>query len=463
LPEVLDFSAGFVYKEWSVVAASWVPRPFTFSWRELSRRRRADIGLNHGETVTKLQSRIQALDSGDPGARREAIGALKQWQEQEWDAAPPKVISFVVKSLQQQLQSEATQPFLRREIALIFASMGPRSEAAVPQLRELLKDSVPHGIREAAAGALGSIGKKARSAVPELIPLLATDRPALVIEGVRALGNIGCAEERVSAALVGLWTSPRSATIHLEVALALCKLRIQVVGLPRVLANTLVTSREAPLRKAAAGALACCNKTEPDVVPALLAAALKETDEDVRQTAEGGLRQMGLSHAKAAQVCAQQLKDSAAAESALRQSGPLAVPCLLGALDDDEPEVREKAVRILGNLGEAAAGAVTALTPVLQDGSREVRLAAAKSLWNITKNAELVVPTLIALLREKRAFASDATEARRRFLQTVMEALQRIGPAAKAGIPALLEKTKDENRIVSESARTALKEIGHSA
>jgi HEAT repeat protein len=413
----------------------------------------------NGEKVGKLQGHIHALASGDATSRREAIDSLKRYEEQEWEAASPKAIQALVESLQRQLASEATQPFLRREIALVLGSMGPRSEAAIPQLRELLQESVPHGIREAAAGALGKIGKKSRSAVDELIVLLSTGRPTLVVEGVRALGHIGCADERVSAALVDLWVSPKSASVQLEVASALCKLKIQAAGLLRVLTTTLVTSREVPHRKAAALALAWCSKTDPDVVPALLTAALKEKDDDVRQVAEAGLRQLRLSHEQAVQMCAQQLKDSPTAESALRQSGPNAVPCLIEALGADDPDIREKAVRILGSLGEAAVDAVPRLTSVLKDGNLEVRLAAAKGLWNITKKAELVVPALVALLRDKK-FAGDATEARRRFLQTVIEALQRIGPAAKAGVPALKEKIKDENRIVSESARTALKEIG---
>jgi len=410
--------------------------------------------------VGKLQSHIHALASGDSSARRAAIDSLKPYEDQEWDTAPPKVIQSLVESLQQQLVSEATQPFLRREIALILGSMGTRSEAAIPQLRDMLRESVPHGIREAAAAALGRIGKKARPAVDELIQLLSTGRPTLVIEGVRALGSIGCADERVSAALLDFWLAPKSATVQMEVALCLCKLKIEAAGLLRVLTTTLVTSREVPLRKAAAHALAWCSKTDADVVPALLMAALKEKDDDVREAAEAGLRHLRLSHEKAALLCAQQLKDSATAEAALRQCGPLAVPYLIEALGDDEPEIREKAVRILGSIGEAAVSAVPQLTAVLRDASPVVRLAAAKGLWNITKNADLVVPALVALLREKQTFAGDAGEARRRFLQTVIEALQRIGPGAKAGVAALTEKAKDENRVVSESARTALKEIG---
>jgi hypothetical protein len=45
------------------------------------------------------------------------------------------------------------------------------------------------------------------------------------------------------------------------------------------------------------------------------------------------------------------------------------------------------------------------------------------------------------------------------FLQTVMEALRRIGPPAKSAKPALLRKTTDKCRHISESARDALRSI----
>ena len=64
------------------------------------------------------------------------------------------------------------------------------------------------------------------------------------------------------------------------------------------------------------------------------------------------------------------------------------------------------------------------------------------------------------------AHSADATDkeiimnaTRRRFLQTVMEALWRIGPPAKAAMPALVAKSKDKNRLISESAFSALRKI----
>jgi HEAT repeat protein len=415
------------------------------------------------KTVTMLQVHIDALQRGDRVTRREAIASLKRYEEHAWEEAPPRIINAVVGSLKEQLGSEATQPFLRREIVLLLGQMGARADAAIPQLKELLADSVPHGIREAAASALGAFGKKARSAVSELVHLLASDRPTLVTEAVRALGNIGCDDDRVVSALMDLWQAPRSVPLHLEVAMALCKLKIEAAGLLAVLTNMVVTGREVPLRKAAALALGWRSKTDKDVVPALFTAALREKDQELGQMAEAALSRLGVSHDRAARLCVSQLGGSVFAEVALRQMGAAAVPSLIAAVRAADPAVRKKAVRILGSFGEAAAGAVTALTAALHDRDPEVRLAAAKSLWNITKNADRVVPALVALLPEKRAFAPNDAEARRRFLQTIIEALQRIGPAARACLPALRQKTHDENRIVCDSARAAIREISGGA
>jgi HEAT repeat protein len=143
----------------------------------------------------------------------------------------------------------------------------------------------------------------------------------------------------------------------------------------------------------------------------------------------------------------------------LRHGGALAVPALIEALGASESQVREKAARTLGSIGELAAKAVPALATALHDKESYVRLAAARGLWNVNKNAEVVVPVLVDLLGENGAAVSDGGESRRRLLQTTIEALRRIGPPAKGSVAALVDLTKDKNRHVSESACGALKEI----
>ena len=64
---------------------------------------------------------------------------------------------------------------------------------------------------------------------------------------------------------------------------------------------------------------------------------------------------------------------------------------------------------------------------------------------NISKNADAVVPVLVDLLDDKTTATSVPSEPRRRFLQTVIEALSRIGAAAKAAVPALQRMAKNKN------------------
>jgi HEAT repeat protein len=408
----------------------------------------------------QLHKYILALDDGDDARRREALQSLRQHDEQEWADAPVEIIQSLVEALTRQLLDGTRAPFIRREAATVLGNIGPRSKSALPQLIELLRDGVPDPVREGAAIALGKIGKQARSAVDPLVRLLTNFRPAIMDQVVRALGNIGRADDSVRSALVGLWPSPpQLQSNNAQVAIALCKLRIAAPNLVVALTKTLVTNQDARLRNAAAEALAWCGKDETDVVPALLTASLGDTNEEVRQTAQAGLDRMRLSPEEAIRLCSKQLGISIHAEEALRKSGGPAVPALIAAFGAKEAPTRLKAARILGCLGEVAAESAPALTLALKDRDLDVRLAAAKGLWNVSKKADVVVSALVDLLEQATVVGVVEGEVRRRYLQTVMEALSRIGPSATAAVPALTAVTKDSDRNVRESALGALQAI----
>jgi HEAT repeat protein len=380
----------------------------------------------------ELHRHIQAARSGDAASRRRAIHTLSQLEEQRWSGAASEEIHPLVESLQQQLLEATNQRVLRQELVVLLGNLGTHSKPAIPQLIELLQDGIPDRIRAEAATALGKIGKEARNH----------------------------ADQRVQAALVALWLSPdHTKELHVRVAYSLCRLKIDATGLPSFLTSTLVADQNFALRLSAAEILAWCSKNEVDVVPALLTAALTDKCEEVSQRAETSLNELHLSRGQSILLCARQLGSSLYAETALRNSGEPAVSSLVEALRKGDLQTREKALRILGNLGELAQAATQEVTKALHDKNHDIRLAAAKALWNITKNAEGVVPSLVDLLKGKLALDQGADEARRRFLQTVIEALRRIGPPAQDAIPALIEKTKDKNRPVRESALGALKHI----
>jgi HEAT repeat protein len=379
-----------------------------------------------------LHRHIQAARSGNGTSRRRAIQSLSQQEEQRWTGLPSEVIHPLVEALQQQLLEATNQQVFRQELVILLGNLGVHSEPAIPQLIELLQDRMPDRIRSEAATALGKIGMQARKH----------------------------AGQSIRIALVALWRSPNHTKyLHVRAAAALCRLKCDVPGLSSFLTSTVVADQDFALRVSAAEVLAWCSKDEVDVIPALLTAALTDKSEEVCQTAEASLDQLRLSRKKSIQLCARQLGTSLYAETALKSSGQLAVACLVEVLRKGDPKTREKALRILGNLGELAQAATPEVTKALHDKDPNNRLAAAKSLWNITKKSDDAVPVLIGLLKGKESKGEGDLESRRRFLQTVIEALRRIGSAAHDAIPALVAKTKDRNRLVSESAIRALRQI----
>jgi HEAT repeat protein len=416
----------------------------------------------------QLRNHIKALKTGDKPSRLEALRSLKTHERPEWATAPPELVGPLVESLRCQLTGSpggnglTFPPAFRQEAATILGNIGPRSGPAIPQLIELLNKDQGEVVREAAATALGKIGKEARVAVDALLNVLQPDcRGTLAGRVARALGDIGRTDDRVRSALVDLWRLPGD-SLKSQAAIALCQLRADAPGLLTNLTGTLVNHRDASLRKSAAEALGFRSKNDPGVVPAL-AAALHDDDEGVRALAGAGLQRMHVSQGKAIELCCQQLKDVPCAETALTRFGRGAVAALIQALGAEDSTTRQKAARTLSGIGEAATAAAAALSQALHDGDWDVRLSAAKALWSISKEPEEVVPVLADLLGGKWSPAAHVGDLRRRFLQEVIEALGRIGPQARAAIPSLLEKARDENRHVLESAIRALRQIDSDA
>src|SRR5579864_6516872 len=219
--------------------------------------------------LRQFQNDLHVLESGNDNSRRQTLQSLRSHKADEWASAPIKSVHALVESLQNHLAGEIKQTFIRQEIVALLGNIGPRAESAVPQLIDLLQEGIPDGIREGAAIALGKIGKESRAAVDPLIKVLATGRTTLVVQAIRALGEIGCADQRVRTALTDYWMSPHSQNSQAQAAIALCKLKIEAKGLLRFLTTMLVGNQDTALRSAAAEGLAWCDKNESDVVPAL--------------------------------------------------------------------------------------------------------------------------------------------------------------------------------------------------
>lgn len=417
----------------------------------------------------QVQAHLQALNTNDKTACQNSIRSLLLHQPDTWANAPDAVVSAVVTSVARLLaryREEKVKSLgpLRQDAIILLGNIGPRAAPAIPEFTDLLQKGVALNLREVAATTLGKIGQKATVAIDGLIDQLHEDCPASLVACIaRSLGDIGYSDDRVHAALARAWLvtalSPES---RIQVALATCRLKINLPGLLTAVATTVVSSPIASVRKMAVEALAASSKDKFDVVPALTA-ALQDEDEEVRRVTESALRQIDLTRDGAIKLCVEQLQDSTLAETALRKHGQPAATALIEALKAAEPRSRETTARTLGSMAEEAKVAVPAITEALHDQDTDVRLAAAKALWNITKDATDVVPVLASLLTTEWLAESESVDLRRKHFQTIIEALSRIGPLAMAAVPALTDKTKDENRLVREAAARALKVIDPSA
>ena len=138
--------------------------------------------------------------------------------------------------------------------------------------------------------------------------------------------------------------------------------------------------------------------------------------------------------------------------------GVEAVPLLIRALQDENPDRRQGAAVAIGRMALLAQGdslqmlrdqAIPALRDAVRDEDKRVRVQAALAIWRVNRDAKEAVPTLVALLQvhDTRVFYHAA------------DALGRIGPQAKDAVPVLIAHLDDENTNIRVWSGNALKEI----
>ncbi len=170
-------------------------------------------------------------------------------------------------------------------------------------------------------------------------------------------------------------------------------------------------------------------------LPVLLE-ALKDTEPAVRTTAVTLLEYVSTDEKVVLVPLTGLLKDPDAQvrRVAVRALGGMvprvaAVPALIGALDDEEPTVRNSAVSWLGVIGAPAEKAAPKLLTLLRE-DKAVRYEAARALGRI-REAKLTVPALTEALKggDTRWVAAMG--------------LVEFGPGAKTALPALLKTFND--------------------
>lgn len=193
--------------------------------------------------------------------------------------------------------------------------------------------------------------------------------------------------------------------------------------------------KDTRLRIAAANAILSLEKKNEAAVTALGEALHSELAVDRRDAA-----QMLVQH-------------GVAAKGAVRE--------LIAAADDADPEVRLEAVRALGVVTPTRSDQVIAvLRKRLADELPRIRGAAAEALWNLDEPADELMAVLINLVTTYEPESSRDVLASVGAHDAGVELIGKIGPEAKAAVPALIAALDNPQTGERMAAADALGEIG---
>ncbi len=276
-----------------------------------------------------------------------------------------------------------------------------------------------------AAVQLGSMGPYAQAAVRPLTELLNASRPALQYECLVALGRIGPMAYDSSDAVAAFLSS---ASIELQSA-AMESLRQIGTASPQaeLQIQQLAQSENVSVATTALRCLVMLSGPDNDIVRGAvprLVGALADLQPDVRNEAA----------------------------MTLVDIGPDIVPEVSVAFASPTPLVRLKACEIMAAIGPAAKSAVPALVDRLQDENELVIRAAARALGRITAQPDIVLPAVQSLLKHPAVSVRI----------TALRAIGEYGTDAVVAVPSALSFLTDQSPVLRASAAEALGRIGDS-
>jgi HEAT repeat protein len=397
--------------------------------------------------------------------------------------APPRPGCAAAGPVQRLAHRDAA---VRKAAAEQLGRFGPAARAAVPALAAALMDGVKE-VRAAAREALPKVDpswpnhEQIALALPTLVIGLSHRQTELCEAAAEALGRIGApAVAALVRALGDAAGDGRGEFRQMWAARALGAVGPAAAPAVAALVRAL-DSEYAFVREAAAEALGRIGPAAPAVVPAL-ARATGHWHERVRLVAVRALGRLGPAAAGAVPAVIDLLADAqddvqCAAADALVQIGPGAVQALRHSVEDRADAVRAAKEHALRQTPDQA---VPSFFQELERRDGTVRQLAARMLGRIEASTYEVVPPSAGLTVEEKAahFQLAREEAARDIAAQVMPplldgladrdgvkrraaatALGRMGPLARAAVPALEKVLNDVNPEVRQAASDALKGI----
>ena len=354
-----------------------------------------------------------------------------------------------IRSLTEQFKSQDWK--VRRDAVFALGEIAPEAKKALLALIETLKDEDSR-VRRSAAEALGGSGPTATRAVRELTELLSDEDSTVRQAAAGTLGTIGPKAKKALTPLTEL-LKDKDPRVRASAAEALGRIGPKAAEAVPALA-ALAKDKESPVRASAAAALVRIAPKAAGTVTTLNK-LLGDEDSNVRETAADTLGQIGK---PAVPVLIGGLKSGnpiflQAVISALGKVGPPAVPALIETLSNPNEKllVRQYAAIALTKIAGNPKEIISALTERLEDKDSAIRRSAAGALGRIGPAASAAVPTLIDMSKDdnENSIVREYT----------VRALTRIDPNDERVVSALIRVLEDENPKIREAAVEALLEV----
>ena len=347
---------------------------FQLKSRDAETRRRAAQSLGVRGKTSAIASLQPLLDDPAWEVRQTAVESLGLVAD---GAAVPHLVAAVRSA--DRITDEAGAAAVRAAAVEAFGRIGA---PGLPTLVEALRDRHAR-LRETAIGALGAIGGP--ESVSALAAMVDDDRSSVRRAAVSALARAaGPAAVPALKRVLG-HKDPASRRTAAE-ALASVRDAAAVDALRGALADG-----DRQVRDAAVGALASI--ATPEAVAALVE-GLHTEDREMKAAAAAGLASFEWTPRDTVQRAVHATIHGRFDEAAA--AGPTAVPPLVAALADRDPDRRRGAVAALGRLGVAAAA--VPIAALFKDADPRVRDAAADALAAIGPDA---AETILEALRDR--------------------------------------------------------------
>jgi HEAT repeat protein len=429
------------------------------------------------------------------GQHTEVVPALQKWLADTTGLRAVPVADLLwridqspeaVAALKRAVEQE--QAGVRQKAVEALAGMGPKAKPALDVVVPLLKEK-DSNLRLAAAVFVFRCGARARRYAAPLTEALKDESPWVRLYAAASLWRL--AKDRKAFSVITEGLKDKQTDVQVEAAQLLIDLGPDAKDLLPTLVEAL-DDADGKVRANAAEALWLLGK-HPGALPALVATLL-DKDPSARAYAAAQLGYLMREDAKpAVPALVQVLWDedtavrAAAAEALGRIGLPArpAIPALVAAFKapGEEDAIYSSTSEALGRLGPAAKTAIPALLEKLKHPDSYVRVNAAKALWHIDQDRAGIGVARAGLEDRRdrvRVYAAEVLwfmEQHPQAIPTLVEvlsedgpgvgierymaarALGRIGPPAKAAVPALLRARADVNPSVRETATEALEAI----